>query len=208
MKGWATYLTGNASFYTGAPGSALLYLILAVFLLYPGKFTAKRLIIVAGAVFVFGALSQLLPTFWSASGVESVFSLAASDSIEAVAGPAGMVSNLASEVPVIGNAVLVLLLVVFGGLLLVRPSRFLALTVEVFLILTWWFGQDFGGILTFPTSIATDPNSAIVLILFLTPLLMRPKPTGTPDSSFISKNDGSISVARTTRRPSLSCRRV
>lgn len=186
-EGLGNIFTGNASFYTGAPGSVLLYLILTVFLLYPRKFTAKRLPIVAGAVFLLGALLQLLPTFWSASGVESVFSLAASDSIEAVAGPAGMASSLASEAPVVGNAVLVLLLVVFGGLLLVRPSRILALSVVIFLILTWWFGQDFGGILTFPTSTATDPNSAIVLTLFLIPLLMKPKPAGTADSPFIGK---------------------
>lgn len=186
-EGLGLVLTGNASFYTGAPGSVLLYLILTVFLLYPRKFTAKRLPIVGGAVFLFGALLQLLPTFWSASGVESVFSLAASDSIEAVAGPAGMVSNLVSQAPLISNAVLALLLAVFGGLLLVRPSRVLGLSVVIFLILTWWFGQDFGGILTFPTSTATDPNSAIVLTLFLIPLLMKPKPTGAADSPFISK---------------------
>ena len=177
-EGLGSIFTEVTSFYTGAPGSALLYLVLAVFFLCPGKFTAKRLIIVAGAFFLFGALLQLLPTFWSASGVESVFSLATSDSIGAVAGPAGIVSNLASEAPVISNAVLVFVLAVFGGLLLVRPSRILALTVEVFLILTWWFGQDFGGVLTFPTSTATDPNSAIVLALFLIPLLI-PKPIET-----------------------------
>ena len=186
-EGLGNIFTGNASFYTGAPGSVLLYLILTVFLLYPKKFTAKRLPIVAGAVFLFGALLQLLPTFWSASGVESVFSLAASDSIEAIAGPAGMISNLASEAPVIGNAVLVLLLVVFGGLSLFRPSRIVAVSVGVFLILIWWFGQDFGGILTYPASTATDPNSAIVLIPFLIPLLMRPKPTGASDSPSISR---------------------
>ena len=186
-EGLGLILTGNASFYTGAPGSVLLYLILTVFLLYPRKLAAKRLPIVAGVIFLFGAVLQLLPVFWSASGVESMFSLAASDSIEAVAGPAGTVSSLASGAPVISNAVLVLLLVVFGGLLLVRPSRILAFTAEIFLVLTWWFGQDFGGILTFPTSTATDPNSAIVLALFLLPLLMRPKPTGALDSPFISK---------------------
>jgi hypothetical protein len=188
-EGLGLILTGNATFYTGAPGSVLLYLVLTVFLLYPSKLAAKRLPIVAGVMFLFGALLQLSPVFWSSSGVESMFSLAASDSIEAVAGPAGMVSSLASGAPVISNAVLVLLLVVFGGMLLVRPGRILALTAEIFLILTWWFGQDFGGILTFPTSTATDPNSAIVLVLFLLPLLMRPKAIGALDSPFISKAD-------------------
>jgi hypothetical protein len=138
----------------------------------------------AGAIFLFGALLELLPTFWSKAGVQSVFSLAASDSVAAIAAPAGMVSNLASQAPILSNAMLVLLLAVFGVLLLARPSRILALSVGVFLILTWWFGQDFGGIQTFPTSTATDPNSAIVLMLFLTPLLMGAKPTGWGSSLF------------------------
>jgi hypothetical protein len=181
--------TGTASFYTGGPGSVLLYLILTLFLLYPAKLTAKRLPFAAGAILLFGAILELFPTFWSESGVQSVFSLGASDSVAAIAGPAGIVSNVASQAPVVSNAVLVLLLAIFGGLLLIRPSRTLALGAGVFLVLTWWFCQDFGGIQTFPTSTATDPNSAIVMILFLIPLLVRPKQTAQADSLLSTRED-------------------
>lgn len=181
-EGMGNIFTGNASFYTGAPGSVLLYIILAVYLLYPKKVTSSRLPTMAGVILLFGALLQLSPTFWSAGGVQSLFALAASDSVAPSADPARIISDLASQAPVVSNAVLVSLLVIFGALLLLRPGRILVSSVGVFLILTWWLGQDFGGIHTFPNSTPTDPNSAIVLILFLIPALMGPKLAGWVDS--------------------------
>jgi hypothetical protein len=78
-EGLGNIFTGTASFYTGSPGSVLLYLILAVFLLYPRKFAIAKLPIVAGALFLFGALLQLFPSFWSSTGIQTVFQTTASD---------------------------------------------------------------------------------------------------------------------------------
>jgi hypothetical protein len=42
----------------------------------------------------------------------------------------------------------------------------------LFLFVVWWVSQDFGGIFTFPKGMATDPNSAPLLVLFLIPLFI------------------------------------
>jgi hypothetical protein len=179
-EGMGSIFTGNASFYTGAPGSVVLYLVLAVFLLYPNRLPAKRLPSVAGALFLFGAALQLLPAFWSADGVQSLFSLASADSIDAIAAPANALANIALQAPLVSNAMLALLLAIFGLLLIVRPNRVVAIGSGAFLILVWWLGQDFGGILTFPSSTATDPNSAVVFLLFLVPLYVGSGTRGWP----------------------------
>ncbi len=168
-EGLGNVLTGGASFYTGAPGSVLLYLILAVFLLFPKKLPVAKLPFVAGALFLFGAFLQVSPTFWSTNGVQSVFQFASSDSLSFIAAPAKSVATFASSLPALSNLLLVVVLVVFGGFLLFGPSREVAGSVAVFLGLVWWFGQDFGGVQTFPMSTATDPNSAPIFMLFLIP---------------------------------------
>ncbi len=168
-EGLGNVLTGGTSFYTGAPGSVLLYLILAVFLLFPKRLTVAKLPVVAGALFLLGAFLQISPTFWSTNGVQSVFQLASSDSLGFIAAPAKSVASFASSLPAFSNLLLVLVLVVFGGFLLFGPSRAVACSATVFLGLVWWFGQDFGGVQTFPMSTATDPNSAPIFMLFLIP---------------------------------------
>jgi hypothetical protein len=171
-EGLGNIFTGTASFYTGAPGSVLLYLILAVFLLYPRKFTIVKLPFVAGALFLFGALLQLLPFFWSSIGIQSVFQVTASDPIGPIAAPASRLLTAASSGPVLTNVILVALLAAFGGLLVLKPGRIVAVSASVFLLLVWWLCQDLGQLQTFPGGTATDPNSAPILILFLMPLLL------------------------------------
>jgi hypothetical protein len=172
-EGFGNVFTGAASFYTGAPGSVMLYLILAVFLLYPKKLSLTRLPFVAGAIFLFGAFLQLFPTFWSASGVQSIFLLSSADPIGMIAGPVKIFATAGlSAGPGATNFILVMLLVLFGASLLLRPSLGIAWKAAVFLGLIWWFGQDFGGIQTFPTSTATDPQTAPLLMLFLAPLFV------------------------------------
>jgi hypothetical protein len=46
-------------------------------------------------------------------------------------------------------------------------SRTVAWLACAFLIAVWWIGQSFGGIFSFPDGTAPDPNSAVVLVLFL-----------------------------------------
>jgi hypothetical protein len=171
-EGAGNMFTGNASFYTGAPGSVLLYLILAVFLLYPAKFTLRRLPSVAGGLLLVGAALQLFPIFWSEAGVQSMFALTSSDPNGLVASPAQSIAALASNAPFVSNAIMISLLGGFGMLLLVRPSRVIALSAAIFLTAVWWIMQDFGGLLTFPNAMATDPNSGPLFLLYLVPLLI------------------------------------
>ena len=60
-EGVGNIFTGSATFYTGAPGSALLYLILALCLTYSFH---KRLPLIAGVIFSLGAVLNLMPMFW------------------------------------------------------------------------------------------------------------------------------------------------
>jgi hypothetical protein len=83
-----------------------------------------------------------------------------------------------SAVPV--NIISIGLLVVFGVLLLLRPDRLVGGVTIVFLALVWWISQDFGGITTFPTDTATDPNSAVPLIFMVLPALYAPAPRAEP----------------------------
>lgn len=60
-EGFGNLFTGNATFYTGAPGSALLYLILAICLLYSWY---GKLPLIAAAIFLIGAFLNLMSMFW------------------------------------------------------------------------------------------------------------------------------------------------
>jgi hypothetical protein len=143
-EGLGNLATGNATFYTGAPGAALLYLILAIFLLYPKKLPLEKLPMVAAVFFFLGAALNLAPMFWQ---------------------PTILVNLLAIDI-----------LVCLGIFLLLVPTRPVAWVTIAFLLLVWWFGQNFGDLLTFPTGTATDPNAAPLFALFLVPIIAQELP--------------------------------
>lgn len=169
-EGLGNILTGMASFYTGVPGSVTLYLILAVFLLYPKRFSLTNLPKAAGILFLFGAFLNVLPMFWTKEGIQMLFQFSSADTIKAIAAPATYLSNVMSSSPVISNDILVLLLGFFGVQLLLKPKKIIVWSMVIFLVFVWWLCQDLGGIQTFPGGTATDPNSAPLFILFLLPL--------------------------------------
>ena len=158
-EGFGGLFTGSASFYTGAPGSALLYLIIALCLLYGGFY--KKLPQVAGVLFILGAGLNLVPMFWQ-SGMLSMLAMP-----PALAGPLGA---LGAQGTMIGNLLLVNALLFLGIFLMLVPDRPVAWIAIIFLIAVWWISQNFGGIQTFPGGTATDPNSAPLFILFLVPI--------------------------------------
>ncbi len=124
-EGFGNLFTGSAIFYTGAPGSALLYLIIALFLLFSWH---KKLPLAAGILFLLCALLPSTP----------IWQLCA--------------------------------LICLGALLIFVPRRPVAWATIIFLLVAWWLGQSFGGLATFPSGTATDPNSAPLFILFLIPI--------------------------------------
>jgi hypothetical protein len=169
-EGAGALLTGSASFFTGAPGAALLYLIVAAILLMPQARPRVWLPRVAGAVFLLGAGLNALPAFWSADGQSALWDASASDSRRAIAYP-GLKLAAAALSPEATNIIVIAALLVLGGLLLLKPSRALAVVTLVALAAIWWVSQDFGGILDFPHGTATDPSSAPLLALMILPLL-------------------------------------
>lgn len=121
-EGAGAVLTGSASFFTGAPGAALLYLIVAAVLLLPEARPRVWLPRVAGAMFLFGAGLNALPTFWSADGQSALWDASASDSRRAIAYPGAKLAAAALS-PVAANIIVIAALLVLGGLLLFKPSR-------------------------------------------------------------------------------------
>ena len=157
-EGFGNLFTGSATFYTGAPGSALLYLILALCLIYSFH---RRLPLIAGIVFILGAILNLMPMFWQPTMLSM---LTMTPSISAALGTFG------SQGTMICNLIAVDALILLGFFLIFIANRSVAWITILFLLAVWGIGQSFGGLQTFPIGTATDPNSAPLLILFLLPL--------------------------------------
>jgi cytochrome oxidase Cu insertion factor (SCO1/SenC/PrrC family) len=163
---------GSASWLTGAPGAALLYVVASAALLLPlsawrsGRAAAGCRVVV-GLTFVGGALLQALPQagFWKPTGLFDTLTGVASGGIP---GPfATAVLDLAAALPAhaaLANAVLVAVLAVLGmGLLVGAFPRFMSVAAAVVCVLAWWFGQGFGVF----GGTATDPNTAVALLVLL-----------------------------------------
>jgi hypothetical protein len=166
-------LAPGASLLLGAPGGALAYVAAAGVLLAPpsvwerrraGKWVEAGL----GALFLLGALAQMLPAegFWSGSGLgPTLTSLAATPQPTWISGPILGLAHLAQSQPFLVNTSLVVILGAMGTALLLGGAGRLTTTLGlVLLFLIWWLGQDFG---TLGTGIATDPNLAPLLAVLL-----------------------------------------
>jgi hypothetical protein len=175
-EGFGLLLTGSATFYTGAPGSVLLYAILTIFLLYASRNTSddgeqsnsllKKLPLATGILFLLCAVLNLAPMFWQPTML-SMLAMTPTAS--------GWLGTFGAQGTLIGNLIAVDILACLGIFLIVAPSRRVAWTAIIFLVIVWWLGQSFGGIQTFPSDTATDPNSAPLFALFLLPALLEIK---------------------------------
>jgi len=162
----------TASWLTGAPGAASLYVVAAALLLLPWSSweTGKAPRLARGAVgltLLAGAVLQALPRagYWSPTGLFNVFSDVAMSGVPAPA--AAPVQWLATAIPAhadLANAILVATLGILGvGLLVDAFRRQISVAAGVLCLLGWWFGQGFGVF----GGAATDPNTSVVLILLL-----------------------------------------
>jgi len=183
-----------ASWLTGAPGAALLYVVGAALLLLPWSSweTGQAPRLARGAVgltLLAGAVLQALPRggYWSPTGLFNVFSDVAMGGVPAPA--AAPVQWLATVIPAhagLANAVLVVTLAVLGsGLILDAYRRQVSVVAAVVCLLGWWFGQGFGVF----GGAATDPNTGLVLIL----LLLAGWPRSVPGEA-ASDEPGSVSI--------------
>jgi hypothetical protein len=171
-EGFGMIFTGSASFYTGAPGAVLAYVLLAILILVPKDFSVKFYAKVLGWSFIFLSILQLQPTFWTSSGIQSLFT-GSGDSFSIVNTFPTYLSQVAGAHSISANILLLLISLILGILLILKPSRISASFGLVFLLLVWWIGQDFGQLTSLISGVPTDPNMAPLFALFLLPLFLN-----------------------------------
>ena len=181
-EGAGDLFTGNATFYTGAPGAVLIYMLLAWLLLNPEKFKLSLYPKIAGWLFLFGALLQLQPGFWSSDGVGEAFMTSMMDPVQTVAVIPNAISVAAGLTPVVANLLLTAFLLIIGLAILLWPNKITGSIALVFLFFVWWFGQDFGELSTLIVGVSTDPNSAPLIALLLLPLFTFSPPNQLVDN--------------------------
>jgi hypothetical protein len=169
-EGLGGLFAGGASLLTGAPGAALLYAVLALAVSPPrdqdawAQRPASWVAVAWAAVWLGGTVLQLLP------GVDTNASLSMSLAMNASGAPAWFAAvdnHLSALVPAYGASIVIDLVVLqaFAGLgaLTGRRTRLAAVAVGLGLSLAYWVtGQDMG---QFWSGIATDPNTAPLLML-------------------------------------------
>jgi hypothetical protein len=175
-EGLGGLASGHASLLTGAPGSALLYAVLAA-AAWPRVDGARNapagwLPIAWAAVWVGGAFAQLLPGQNTGADVAVRLSArmdGAPGWLTHLAGSAGLFASSGGFPIVVGLAALELLV---GAGSLVRAVRLPAVMLGIALALDFWVvGQHLGGLYS---GRATDLNSAPLLIL-MGAAIVRPR---------------------------------
>jgi hypothetical protein len=168
-EGAGLLLTGTASFYTGAPGAVLLYVLLAILLLVPEKINLQWLPRIAGWTLIAGAALQLQSVFWTKDGAQGTAMAAMMESMRFLKVFPMYISNLLGLNPAAANILLIVTPLTIGLLLLLKPNRITGSIALGFLLLIWWVGQDFGML---SSGTGTDPNTAPLIALFILPLFL------------------------------------
>jgi hypothetical protein len=171
-EGLGNLFTGSASFYIGAPGAVLLYVILALFLLFPQKLRTYFLPQVVGGIFFLGVILNELPMFWTKGMQEMFWEMSLQDQNGVVSVLARNIAHLATLTS-LTNMCAIGVLLLLGTLLIVWPNKIVGYISIIFLFFVWWISQDFGGIFSFPIGTATDVNAAPLLMLFLVPIFSQ-----------------------------------
>jgi hypothetical protein len=167
-EGLGGILGGQIGLEIGAPGAALLYAVITVAAWPSERRVASWLLLVWAAVWVGGAVLQLLPAQRTALGLGSNVDMAAMMSPGVLARPESQVASWFGALPAgVATAVAFALaaLQAFVGLaaLAGRRWRTVALRLGALLALVFWvFCQGFGGL---STGTATDPSTGPLLVL-------------------------------------------
>jgi hypothetical protein len=195
-EGLSGLASGHASILTGAPGSALLYAVIAAAVLSRGRADrapARWLVWAWALLWVGAAVYQLLPgqnTGVSVAGALTGGAGGAPHWLAQLDASLGRWAGDNGSIVVYGLAVLEILI---GVLALVPRTRLWALTVGIVLaVLIWITGQDLGQLYS---GQATDPNSAPLIVVMAVALLPRYRAAATA---------GTARKLRASWKPSLS----
>jgi hypothetical protein len=172
-EGLGGLVTGSATMLTGAPGSALLYALLATALLLPEEWwtsarALRQLRVGTGLLWLVGASLQLAPLYWSPFGLASVLQDTAMmpQPLGVQALDFRLVATMAAA-PALWNGLLCAAMAGLGvSLLLDRGGRTLYALAGLWLLALWVVFQGFGMIFS---GMATDPNTPPLLALLLVP---------------------------------------
>jgi hypothetical protein len=176
-EGLSGLASGHASLLTGAPGSALLYAVLAAAAWPNGARNAEApagwLVWAWVALWIGAAAYQSLPGQNNGSAVANLLSDAAGGSPTWLAPVDTSVANWVGRNGAVAVAALAVVESLVGVTALSRKTRTWALTVGIVVSLAIWvIGQDLGQLYT---GQATDPNSAPLIVLMAVALLARPR---------------------------------
>lgn len=170
-EGLGGLANGSASLLMGAPGAALLYSIIALAVL-PARSTKNKeenrpaawLAIVWAVVWLGGATLQLTQGQNTTANLSSMIGGMASG---APGWLAALDNSISRHLSGAGESVIVGLVIIQAliGILILFPRRWRMLAVSAGVIVSlcfWTLGQAFG---TYYTGLATDPNTAPLIIL-------------------------------------------
>jgi hypothetical protein len=174
-EGLSGMASGHASLITGAPGSALLYVVLAAAAWPRGGSSdqppASRLVPAWAVLWVGAAIFQLLPGQNTGPGAASLLTSSASAAPRWLARIDTSLASWMSRNGTLAVSLLAAVPFLVGIGVLSRRTRTWAVVVGLLLsIAIWVFGQDLGQLYS---GRATDPNSAPLIALIAVALLAR-----------------------------------
>lgn len=162
-EGLGGLMGGSPSFFWGAPGSALLYALLSVFVLIPEPFwldgrATLWLRRVTGLSWIAGAALQTAPAYWTRLGLaQGLTDLGTTAQSTAGSGPILWLANWSVTFPIVLNAGIAAAMLVIGiACWRDWQKTWVFWGATTFLAFTWWFGQDFGMLLS---GVGTDPGT-------------------------------------------------
>ena len=178
---------GGAGYFDGAPGAALLYVIVAILLLLDRSSKGLRLHgqmalrYLTTMYWFYMALLQILPSsgYWQPRGLmEPIATAGALPQPRFLSNPIEHFGTVIMHYGPLINLVLVVLMVVMAGITLFNAwNRVTIVLALVWLFWSWWFGQDFGGLFA---GAATDLNSIPAIAVWTLALVFAKQNRATP----------------------------
>jgi hypothetical protein len=172
-EGTSGVFTGTGTILTGAPGSVLLYVLIAAFYFLPDSWwnLKARFCLPRDAlalVFLYGVIAQVLTQpFWGQQGIPTI--LAGQTAMAPAWMVPGMspVISLTSHLPALWNALFTAAMLAIVILMFGRRPRVLGFVVlGITLAVVWYWGQAFGGIFN---GMGTDPNTPPLFVIMAIP---------------------------------------